>query len=366
MNKQDHLRAFRRRLAAEGYWRRTPGRIIGELGIFVAATLVGVTLLLVSDNLLVEGLAMWLVTLAGMGVSTNAHTASHNTASNSRLVNEAMTWFGYAFFLQVSVSYWRHKHLVVHHYHPNVAGRDDDADLAPFFALSEEDVEKAGPLLRALYRLQWLYFPVLLVGNAFNVVLTGWRFLLGKLMDPAQRRREHWIDLAMLLLHYAVWVFLPMLYLPAQDVLLFTVLRFALMSYGMFALFAPAHFPAEAAMLEPGVADDDWAAAQTVTAVNFRTGWLGRLICGGVEYQIEHHLFPTISPTHYPELSAKVRAFCEEHGYPYRTLGWGEGIWKSLVVMAAPKPVFDDLAQASQAGTEEGADMRDALPQSTS
>jgi fatty acid desaturase len=299
------------------------------------------------DNIAMDVVSMCLITLAGMGVSTNAHTASHNAVSDRRWVNEAMTYFGYAFFLQVSVSFWRNKHLVIHHREPNVVGHDDDADLAPYVALTERDIENAGPIQRAMYRIQWLYFPVLLVGSAFNVIVTGWLFLLRKLVDPVQRRPSHWIDLALLVLHNVVWVLIPMWFLPAQEVILFTVVRFALMSYGMFALFAPAHFPAEAAMLEPGIADHDWVAAQTVTAVNFRTGWLGRLICGGVEYQLEHHLLPTISPIHYPALSEKVRAFCEANGYPYRTLGWGEGLWKSYTALIRPRPVFERIPDAT-------------------
>ena len=343
MTGNERFQAFRNQLASEGFLRRTPVRIIAELGLFVLTTLLGIFLLLRFDNLAVDALSMWLITLAGMGVSTNAHTASHNAVSERRWINEAMTYFGYAFFLQVSVSYWRNKHLVVHHREPNVAGHDDDADLAPYFALTEKDVENAGPVQRAWYRVQWLTFPLLLVGNAFNVIVTGWIFLLRRLADPARRRTAHWIDLTLLVLHNVVWVLLPMWFLPAEEVVLFTVARFALMSYGMFALFAPAHFPAEAAMLEPGVADGDWVAAQTFTAVNFRTGWLGRLLCGGVEYQIEHHLLPAISPTHYPELSHRVRAFCETNGYPYRTLGWGEGIWKSYTALLNPRPVFDHI-----------------------
>jgi fatty acid desaturase len=351
MQTNKSFREFRNQLAADGYLTRTPAKIIGELGLFVVVTILGVYLLLTIDSIAIDVLAMWLITLAGMGISTNAHTASHNAVSDRRWVNEAMTYFGYAFFLQVSVSYWRNKHLVVHHHQPNVAGHDEDADLAPYFVLTEKDLEAAHPVVRRLYPLQCLYFPVLLVGNAFNVIVTGWIYLLRRLANRNERRWACWLDLALLILHNIFWVLLPMAFLPAQDVLLFTVARFALMSYGMFALFAPAHFPAEALMLEPGVADDDWVAAQTLTAVNFRTGWLGRLLCGGVEYQIEHHLLPTISPSHYPVLSKRVRAFCEANGYPYRTLGWGEAIWKSFAALMNPKPVFDHIPDTDMVGS---------------
>lgn len=81
MQPNEQFRIFRRELAAEGFMRRTPGRLIRELALFVFVTLFGIGLLLYSDHLVVNAIAMWLITLAGMGVSTNAHTASHNAAS---------------------------------------------------------------------------------------------------------------------------------------------------------------------------------------------------------------------------------------------------------------------------------------------
>ena len=345
---------FRGQIEAQGFDRLTPKRIMGELAIFVIATLAGIGILISTDYLLLQALAMLIITLASMGVSTNAHTASHNAVSDTPWVNRALTFFGYPFFLQVSASFWRQKHLVIHHPHPNQEGVDYDADLSPYFALTENEVRRAGRLHRWLYRYQWFYLPLFLVGNGLNVVLSGWAYLLRKLADPKARSAQHWVDLGMLLLHYVVWVGIPMLIFSATDVILFALVRFALISYAMFALFAPAHFPSEALMIEPDASDLDLIHKQTLTTVNYRTGWLGRLLCGGVEYQIEHHLFPSVSPTHYPRLSKWVRAYCEEHGYPYRTLGWGEAIWKSFLAFFHPKPVVSNLSDALVATKAEG------------
>jgi fatty acid desaturase len=346
------FQAFREELAALGFFRRKPVRSFLELALFVIVTVAGVAILLSTANLVLEAVAMLLITLASLGVSTLAHTASHNAVSNKPWVNKALTYFGYPFFLQMSATYWRHKHLVIHHPHPNVAGVDDDIDLLPFFALTQDELAQAGAWRRPLYKYQVAYLPLALVGNAFNVIRSGWVFLIARLLDRQARRREHWIDFGALLLHYGVWVALPMLFLPAIHVIAFNLIRFALMSYGMYALFAPAHFPAEAAMVRPGFCGDA-VEMQTLTTVNYRTGWLGRLICGGLEYQIEHHLLPSISPAHYPRLSCMVRTYCERHGYAYRSFGWPEALWKSLCAFARPKAVHapapyggDDRADA--------------------
>lgn len=330
--------AFREQLAIQGFFRRTPVRSLLELALFIAVTVTGVVIVLATSNPVFQAAAMLLITLASLGVSTLAHTASHNAVSNKPWINKMLTYFGYPFFLQVSATYWRHKHLVVHHPYPNVAGVDDDADLSPFFALTEDEFARASDWRRTLYKYQVAYLPLALVGNAFNIIRNGWVFLIARLLDGKTRRRDHWIDFGSLLLHYGVWVALPMVFLPAIQVLAFNLVRFALMSYGMYAMFAPAHLPAEAAMVRPGFSGDA-VEMQTRTTLNYRTGWLGRLICGGLEYQIEHHLLPSISPAHYPRLSGMVREYCERHGYAYRSFSWRVAIWKSICAFARPKPV---------------------------
>ena len=271
-----------------------------------------------------------------------------------------LVYFGYPFFLQVSLSYWRHKHLVVHHPNPNLIGRDADVDLAPYFVLTQEALKSASGLRRWFYDHQWMFVPFVLFFNSFNVILAGWIYLIRQLRSGKTRQLKHWLDLLALLLHVAVWVALPLAYFSAADVMVFTIARLGLTSYGMFALFAPAHFPAEAVFLDRDIDADDPVWRYTATTVNFRTGPLGRLLCAGVEYQIEHHLFPSISHVWYPQLSELVQRFCEARGYPYRTLGWWEAIWKSLMVFRHPKPIFHDAEKVTEALFHRGAE--NAMP----
>jgi fatty acid desaturase len=120
-------------------------------------------------------------------------------------------------------------------------------------------------------------------------------------------------------------------------------LRLALVGYAIFAAFAPAHMPEEAAIADISQRGADFVLRQTATSLNFRTGPIGRLLCAGVDYQIEHHLFCNHSHIYYPTMSRLVREFCERHGYPYRTLGWWEGIVKSVKAFASPRPLVHDL-----------------------
>jgi fatty acid desaturase len=321
-----------------------------ELGLILLMLLGGLVMMLMSDNLGVQIAGLFISTCGCLGMATSAHTSSHYATSNSRPMNRFLTYFGFPFFFGVSATYWWNKHVVVHHPVPNIVGLDDDIDLRPFFAITESDDGRAR---RLYYRLQWILAPLALALNEFNIQRSGWIFLVKRLRDPKQRRRSHWADLGTLVLHWGTWVVLPMFFFPPLHVIGFYALRMALMGYAMFVAFAPAHFPDEAVAAGAKEGSADFILRQTATTVNFRTGPFGALLCGGVEYQIEHHLFPAISPRHYPALAKVVSAFCREHGYPYRTLGWWEAIWKSLVVFYRPKRVLPRLAECMEKSSAE-------------
>jgi fatty acid desaturase len=187
------------------------------------------------------------------------------------------------------------------------------------------------------------------------VAFKGWRFLIRELRDPAKRDFKSWIDLACMIAHWVIWTIIPIFIFGFANVAMFFMVHMFIMSYIMFALFAPAHYPVEAIQITSAARRDDYLMLQTATAINFTTGPIGRLLCGGVEYQIEHHLFPWISTTHYPVLSPLVKTFCDEHGYPYRSQSWARGLWASYLTMWRPKPIYDEFPSVSQSREEPAA-----------
>ena len=140
-------------------------------------------------------------------------------------------------------------------------------------------------------------------------------------------------------LHYILWLAVPMLFFSPLNVIGFYLVRISAMGYAMFAAFAPAHFPADATRLRKDQRNADYLLVQTTGTVNFKTGFFGRLVCSGVDYQIEHHLFPNVSHVFYREMSPFIRDFCRENGLPYRTLGWGHAIWKCWDALRHLQPV---------------------------
>lgn len=134
---------------------------------------------------------------------------------------------------------------------------------------------------------------------------------------------------------------MPLLFWPPPAVVGFYILRSILLGSALYAILAPGHFPAEAhRSTDEALHGSDFFTVQTAGTVSFQTGWLGRFLCSGLEYQVEHHLFPNISHIHYPAVSVVVQEFCAEQGLSYRSYSWATTLWKSWEVQRFPQPVI--------------------------
>jgi fatty acid desaturase len=286
---------------------------------------------------------MIISTAGSMGVLTNTHTSSHYATSKRRWINQLLTFLGYPAFIGVSACYWWHKHVALHHPAPNVVGFDSDVDLSPWFARTKDEVEHSSGWRRVYYdKFQLFFLPLAMALIVFNMQISGWRNLLTGLQQTGNKRKE-WIDFAAVLSHYVLWIVIPMLFFPPLHVLGFYALRVGLVGYTMFAVLAPGHFPLEAVCLKHDGQKRDRLLLQTAATVNFQTGVVGRLLCSGLEYQIEHHLFPGISHVYYRKMAPLVREFCRAEGLPYRSYQWDVALWKCLRAFQSPPMILTDL-----------------------
>jgi linoleoyl-CoA desaturase len=354
------LAVLNKQFAALGFTRKPVARHAAELSLHLAMGVGGAVAFALVPGLAARTAALLVMTLGNLGLTNFGHSASHNGITERAWINRALLLLTFGAAFGTSSMWWVNKHIVVHHTTPNVVGLDDDVALFPWFALTEDQARSGGRWRRRYFRYQWMALPLVMALTAVSMTASSWRFLAGAIADPQRRSAQHFADAVAILIHFALWIAMPLLWFRAFDVLAFYFLRDALLGCVVFLTSAPAHFPAEARFLSTeGYANrgayrrhSDYILLQTTTTVNFRAGWIGHLFCCGAQYQIEHHLFPGISHAYYPRMSPILRAYCQANGYPYQVLGWGAGIWKSLRVFWRPKrvePALDALRERALA-----------------
>lgn len=305
--------------------------------ILLHLTFLALAVLYQENSLLFFGF-MFLSAFPGIGITTTAHTASHYSLVKSRRLNDFFVYFGYGLLFGASREYWMHKHVKVHHPNPNIVGIDEDIDLMPWFVMNRDDYDNASKLKKLYFRLQFLIIPFALTLNLFNVQKDGFIHLYRQIRKRGVTKNIS-IDLAIISCHFILWLAVPSLFFDFTDVLLFYYIRAAFIGYGMFSAFAPAHFPDNTLFLPLKEKEMDFVVRQLYTTTNFRAGIIGKFILGGVQYQIEHHLFPNCHHYHYPKINLLLKKFCQENHLPYNEMGWLKGIWESLKVFYKPKKV---------------------------
>jgi linoleoyl-CoA desaturase len=247
------------------------------------------------------------------------HDGGHGGYSNSKVVNKlaAMT-----LDLMGGSSYmWARKHNAFHHTYSNIDGHDDDINLGILGRLSPHQ-----PRL-AFHRAQhfYLWFLYGFLPAKWHVIDDFRDWVRGRIGEHPIQRPRRW-DLVIFLGGKALfftlaWV-IPMLFHPWWVVLGLYFAATYVQGIVLSVVFQLAHCVEEAEFPEPrpdtGRMEHDWAVHQVETTVDF--GQKNRLLSwliGGLNFQIEHHLFPHICHVHYPALAPVVAETCREYGLRY-------------------------------------------------
>ncbi|HEY5745383.1 MAG TPA: acyl-CoA desaturase [Chryseolinea sp.] len=270
------------------------------------------------------------VNLALIGFNV-MHEGGHQAfSSNARMNNIS------AYFLNVLggiTYYWKIKHNINHHTYTNVEGMDSDIDVKPFMRLHADQP------LHGYHRFQHIYWVVL-----YGVSYLAWifyedfvKYFSGKVSLHGDKKplamREHVVFWVTKVIYLGVYVFIPIVMVGwlwwLLGFLVITITCGLLIS----VVFQLAHVVGgtqfHTAKADRSDATQEWAIHQVESTSNFGTSskslhWL----LGGLNFQIEHHLFPRVSHIHYPAISRLVRDACREAGIVYNE---HTSLWKALV-----------------------------------
>jgi len=236
-----------------------------------------------------------------------SHEAAHRQILASGPANDRLARILGNAVVGMSYSWWATKHTR-HHANPNRVGKDPDIDIDTISFL-DEDAATARGIRRFITKRQgWLFFP-LLTFEGLNLYFISLRHLFSR--EPVKGR---WIELAMLAVRHAI-VFTPIfLFLPLGMAFAFSGVLVAVFGVYMGASFAPNHKGM------PVIAKDaklDFFSKQVRTSRNIRGGWWATWLMGGLNYQIEHHLFPNMPRPHLSKAREIVIEACRTLDVPY-------------------------------------------------
>ena len=288
-----------------GLLKRTRGFYIVLLSV-LALTTAGI----VTGGVVLGETWFQLLIAGGLGIvfaqfAFFAHEASHGQVFASQRRNRrASLWVGTG-VAGVSASWWLNKHSR-HHANPNKIGRDPDIDMAPL-AFDTEAAHRKRGLWAAITRHQgWLFFPLL--------TLEGLNLHVQSIRSVFRRNsRASWLERIVLVARLTLYPAAVLLLLGPAVGVAFLGVQLAVFGVYMGMSFAPNHKGMPVISADSKL---DFLRKQVLTSRNIR-GRAMTLLMGGLNHQIEHHLFPTMPRPHLRRAAAMVRRRCEELRIPY-------------------------------------------------
>ncbi len=270
--------------------------------------------------------SMWLlmgIGMAGIGMSV-MHDANHGSFFKNQKIND---FIGHViFFIGGSSLTWKIQHNHLHHAFTNI--QDADQDLEAIKILRFSPHQKLSKIHRLQFIYAWFFYGLMTIGRFF---LTDYQqmFRFKKMGLTASQKRSFaglFSNLVITKILYAVIVlFIPMMLSEVawwQTLLFFFGMHY-ISGFIFGIIFQPAHIMPDSKFPVPndeGKIENNWGIHQLLTTTNFSPkSRIFTWFVGGLNYQIEHHLFPGISHVHYKKISKLVKKTALEYGLPYNS-----------------------------------------------
>ena len=307
----------------------------------VIKTIVMLGLFFGSHAIIVSGIAgtswlfwsLWLIMgvgLAGIGMCI-MHDGNHGSYSKNKLINKLM---GLTLNLVGgSAKNWRIQHNKLHHTFTNVHEMDPDVSPLPMLRFSPK--AKLFTFHKYQHIYAWFFYGLL----SFSWATIKEFIQLSKFKKEGHVKKEEygWLMAEMIfwkIFYYAYMLALPMITLPISFGYWFICFFSMHFVAGIIlsTIFQTAHVMPECDYPEPnedGTIENNWAIHQLQTTTNYKSSKLLSWYIGGLDYQVEHHLFPNICHVHYRALSKIVERNANKHNLPYYCQkNYADAIWE--------------------------------------
>ena len=272
------------------------------------------------------------------------HDAGHRQIFGSRRANYVLGILLGNLGIGLSYGWWVSKHNR-HHAHPNTEGADPDIMLSVLAFTATQAAASRG-LARLAFRFQaYLFFPLLLL-EAISLHVASIRALTSR----AARYRA-W-EAALLAINVVGYLTVVFLVLSPVKAVVFIVIQQGLFGLYLGSSFAPNH---KGMPILDANDQIDFLRRQVLTSRNVRGGWLTDFALGGLNYQIEHHLFPSMPRPNLRHSQSLVAAFCEQRDLPYCQASLAGSYVQALRYLDAVGRLASPAAAISPAAEASGA-----------
>ena len=300
---------LKRLVKAAGLLEKNPGHYAIKMAVNLGLLALSVAVLMFVDTVWLQMLNAALLAFTIVQISYVGHDLGHKQVFRSSQNNDRLGLF-VSFLVGINRTWWVEKHNE-HHSNPNDLDMDPDIEL-PVVAFSEDQARGMRGIARLIVRYQAFLFYPLVSFEGFVLRFSGIRYMFGnRLMFPIA-------EPLMMAGHIGVYTSLVFLSLPVWQGLLFIAVNQLLIGLYIGSTFAPNH---KGMLLLDGKTQLDFLRKQVLTARNVKSSPLNDLLYGGLNYQIEHHLFPSMPRNRLKEAQEIVRPFCEEHSISYHETG---------------------------------------------
>lgn len=316
------------------YFKSSSKKQTGDWRIFHKTLVLILTLITLYVLLIFGNLPTWINVIMCILVGFNfsfigfnvMHDGGHGSYSNKKWLNEIM---GHSLnIMGASTFMWKFKHNIIHHTYTNIEGHDDDIDIKPFIRTNVEEKRYF------LHRFQHIYafFLYTLTYLFWWAYKDFYKYFTKTILDkkiPAMKPKNHFGFWLTKLFHITVFIIIPIYFVGWQHALIGYLIMAGVTGLVISIVFQLAHVVEDVDFPMPNEEtlkiEENWFVHQLQTTANFSTrskivSWM----TGGLNFQVEHHLFPRISHIHYPAISKIVQQVCEKYNIPYNeypTLG---------------------------------------------
>ncbi|HTK11567.1 MAG TPA: acyl-CoA desaturase [Ktedonobacteraceae bacterium] len=298
---------LKQQLKQQGLLNKQPVYYICRIALLFSLLVIGVIVLLMFHLFWLQLLDAIYLAFVSTQIGLLAHEAGHRQMFHQTWQHDLVSLVGGNFLLGMSAAWWFDKHNR-HHSHPNQLGMDPDIEI-PFLEFTgTEDLAQMSAFRQFVVRHQAFFFLPALMTVSLGLQNDSIFFLL------RNKTKYHALEWVLMGAHYVCYLALIFSCLPFWQAIAFVVVHQALTGLYLGSIFAPNHKGMP--MLE-NESNMDFLHRQVLTSRNIHAHPWTDFWYGGLNYQIEHHLFPGMPRNQLKQAQRLIRSFCQTHAISY-------------------------------------------------